>query len=193
MKTLFRFLLFGLVLALGVQAGPAIYPGNGHAYEIVNGNYFWDAHENAPGHLLNGVPAHLAIIDSQALQDFLLTNMERVDELGTGGAWFGLFRQSPIGTPNVNGDWAWNNGQALSFTFTPWASGEPDGWAAYLLPDGTWGSSEGSYFRLAIVEYDSIEPPAETPEAATMLMIASGLFLLRALAQRRTALPLWRL
>jgi hypothetical protein len=186
MKLCFPVLLLA-ALSFSAPASPITWAvesgGNGHSYEIIGGDYYWTALENAQARVYNGVQGHLALIPDLTTQEWLVSAFA-ADFGPSEGIWIGLYKQLPDTTPSLAGEWTWVSGHTpATYGYANWAPDNPAGdWAAYMDVTGLWYSSGGSYYRRALVEYGAdAGEPGETVELGTLLMMATGLGALKLL------------
>ena len=125
------------VAGLSVHAAPVYSPDTGHFYDRVDAlpdaGYDWDAAKaTAEGMTYQGVQGHLAVITSQAENDFIVDNLS-LPEIGLVLNWLGGY-QLP-GSPEPAGGWTWITGE-------PW---DYDGWAP-REPNNSGGSENAMVF-----------------------------------------------
>ncbi|MGH7616382.1 MAG: lectin-like protein [Gemmatimonadaceae bacterium] len=93
-----------------------------HYYERVEAQLTWFQAEAAAENLFFlGIAGHLATINSQAENDFVLS-MFLGEPVGSGYRWLGGF-QTP-GSAEPGDGWRWVTDE--SFSFTNWVAGEPN-------------------------------------------------------------------
>ncbi len=102
-------------------------PENGHVYEVVavSSGITWNqALEAAAARSFDGVQGHLATFTSAAEYQFVVENLPEAFVTGAGRNpyWLGGFQTQPAAEPG--GDWVWVTGEP--FSYTNWASGEPN-------------------------------------------------------------------
>ena len=98
----------------------ALFPGNGHYYQVVRRKDIgWEeARRAAERMVINGVRGHLATITSREETDWIAQNTDS----GSGDLWIGGIQNSD--NDSSDNDWRWVTGEKWSFT--NWASGEPN-------------------------------------------------------------------
>ncbi|MFT9116331.1 MAG: DUF5050 domain-containing protein [Sporolactobacillus sp.] len=107
---------------------------NGHHYKLFNNNVDWSTDEK----YCENLGGHLATITSQGENDFLY---KYIKSNNTDSAYFGGVKK--------DGAWTWSDGE--TFSYTDWASGEPNDQSdseAYAMfyfkyTDGTWNDGDG--------------------------------------------------
>lgn len=161
-------LLLGAASAQAVTASGVTGDFGGHHYIELNASNWTDAEATAVS-----MGAHLVAVNSQAENDFLISTF------GSGHAlWLGFQRTGP--NP---GDFAWTNGDAV--TYTNWAGGEPNNLGgeqyAHTYTNGQWNDlSDNSDYagpKFGVVE--------AVPEPESYAMLAAGLALLGWTARRK--------
>lgn len=125
---------------------PILNPANGHYYEAisVSGGITWDdANAAAAARKFRSYEGHLAVVTSQAENDFLVTSFPNAFPANRPGFWLGGFQQLPSAAPDQG--WTWVTGEP--FTFTNWLSGEPND--AFVEEDvlhfHCWGAPAGAW------------------------------------------------
>ncbi len=140
----------------------------GHHYIELESSNWTDAEAAAVS-----MGAHLVAINSQAENDFLISTFGSNHAL-----WIGFQRTGP--NP---GDFAWTNGDAV--TYTNWSSGEPNNSGgenyAHTYTNGQWNdlanNSDYAGPKFGVVE--------SVPEPGTYAMLMAGLGLLGWTARRK--------
>lgn len=123
-------------------AGPsAVWPGNGHTYELVEENISWlSAYSTAAGKSLEGNPGYLASVTSQPEQDFIFNTFNRP---GLHAIWIGLTSAPALGgagNPGIGGSGA---------PYWVWTSGEPTGYVNWVKAENGYGYNEpNNYFGI---------------------------------------------
>ncbi len=170
-------------------ATPMFNPNNSHYYEAVSGSYDWeDARQIAAGSSYMGLMGHLAVLTTQTENDWVWNSL-------------GMPQRYLLGASDKTGEgvWEWVTGE--SWTYTNWASGEPnngDGdyeedalsfdnvettgtWNDLPYIHNLWGDDDFQYILGYIVEYEyPIEGEgdpeiAPVPEPGTWLLLSAGL------------------
>jgi Tol biopolymer transport system component len=132
-----------------VATGPVLDISNGHYYEAVRvyGGVNWGAADtDAEARIFGGAQGHLATINSQDEQDFVLNSLPQVKAPMTSpfGAGYWLGGLQPAGSGEPAGGWRWTT--AEGFSFNAWISGEPNNFGgaedriAYWWYPGATGS-----------------------------------------------------
>jgi hypothetical protein len=178
------------------HAVPILNQSNGHYYDVVDGNFSWEAANlaaNSSSYM--GLSGHLVTITSASENAFL------TDNFGASGLqlhWTGGIQ--PAGTVEPGGGWSWVTGEA--FTFSNWAPGEANNtngeednlefwWADQSNSNGAiWNdlsSGNMSYISGYVVEFEAILVHA--PEPSSLALAGIGIVLLAAhgLHRRRRA------
>lgn len=157
--------------------------GNGHFYDFVAGDFTWhQALDESGAMTANGWEGYLATVTSQAENDFLVSISSQL-------GWIG---------GSDNGDdvnaWTWRTGPEAgqAFTFTAWASGEPndccggENYAHLNWAPGQWNDHGGpgnpDQRNGFFVEFSA--PPIPEPETYALLL--AGLGLVGVATRRRT-------
>ena len=172
MSILKQFALSSLLLA--AASAQAVTPTGvtgdfgGHHYIELNASNWTDAEAAAVA-----MGAHLVAVNSQAENDFLITTFGSSHAL-----WIGFQRTGPNPT-----DFAWTNGDAVSYT--NWSAGEPNNLGgeqyAHTYTNGKWNDlADNSGY--AGPKYGVVEA---VPEPGSYAMLASGLALLGGTARRK--------
>jgi hypothetical protein len=165
---------------------------NGHTYNRVffDRPIFWaDAKDIAAAMTLNGMQGHLAVITSEAEDQFIINNFEVFTNTTGGlegfGPWIGAFCDVSVavtgGFCRQVTNYAWVTGEA--FTYNGFGTGEPsgdgfgnfpdDGGVEYLRVTDGWNDSRARENRVFsfIVEF----APASVPEPGSLALLALGL------------------
>jgi hypothetical protein len=164
--------VLGLVVAEVATAQPVYSEVTGSWYELVHGPAItrWDAHDAAMAKTHNGMGGHLAVITSQAENDFLTDTFlhSPVDYR----YWLGS--NQPAYSSEPDGNWQWVTGEP--WAYDSWYTGQPnnnagpaeDSMEIFANPDGDphrgkWNDLVADYEwnNGYIVEYETI--PAQNP------------------------------
>lgn len=121
------------------HSGGSLYSSNSHCYKVLTTTQSW-ATANAACTALDST-AHLAKIDSAALQSFLLTNV-----VTSGEVWTGLTDR------NMEGMLQWADGEIWS-SYPPVTASEVDCFSVDSA--GLWQSKSCTVLLQAICEYNS--------------------------------------
>ncbi len=127
---------------------------NGHYYEAVPapaGINWFNANSTSTGMTFNGANGHLASVNSQQEQDFIVNTFPQVKAPTTSpfgaGYWLGGFQ--PSGSAEPAGGWRWTT--AEGFLYSSWIPGEPnnfggaeDGIAYWWYPGATGNGANWS-------------------------------------------------
>lgn len=184
-----------LLLSCGnVFALPIYSPVTGHYYEAVSGTYDWSvAKSSAEGSSYNGIFGYLAVLTSQAENDWVWANLGNPSYYWIGGS------QDPLGIEPAGG-WGWVTGE--TWAYTNWNAGEPNDSSIFgniddniqLWNNGKWNDINGissnsiygtsspsgsTYYQGYIVEY------AAVPEPVSLSFLGIGLFGLLKLRKRK--------
>ncbi len=146
-----RLLLMACTDLIGPVAGPVLWSGNSHYYELVRTSAtFSTAVRNAGTKLHSGLQGHLVTITS-AEENSLVASL-----CTSPPCWIGGTDEAQDGT------WRWAAGPEIGQTINPtfWASGEPNGGTGenYLCFSGAETSkwNDGSVQNMVyVVEYES--------------------------------------
>lgn len=142
-------------------------PANGHYYEAIpalDGITWDDANAEAAARKFHRYQGHLAVITSQAENDFIVTDLPQALPEGGPGFWLGGFQQLTSAAPDQG--WTWVTGEP--FIFTNWQSGEPNDWQGteedalhfhwndeLNAPIGDWNDNSRSFLAPGyVVEYE---------------------------------------
>jgi hypothetical protein len=121
------------------HAGGSLYSSNGHCYKLQSTTQNWQTAEQACVSL--GSTAHLAKIDSAALQTFILSNV-----VTSGQVWTGLTDR------NLEGQLEWADGEIWS-SYPAVTAAVTD--CFHLDSAGTWQSSSCTATKNSVCEYSS--------------------------------------
>jgi hypothetical protein len=117
-----------LLVLIGLQShialgAPVPFPGNGHYYDLVTGNFTWSEARLAAGaQSFGGVQGHLATLTTAAEDSFIRTTFAAEVAEFT-GPWFGAdWDHMGIG-PTAG--WSWVTGEPFA-GYVGWNFGEPN-------------------------------------------------------------------
>lgn len=165
------------LLALTGAVALALASANSHAISLIGPSVSYGGHEYALISADNwtnseafavSLGGHLVAVNDAAENNFIINTFGLNNSL-----WIGLYRTTPHGT-----DWAWTNGDAV--TFTNWAGGEPNDAGTgeeytHTYTSGEWNDlddnnsySGAKYGVLEIVR-------SNVPEPSALLMMLGGL------------------
>ncbi len=146
-------------------AGPVSNPANGHTYYLLAPTN-WPAAEAAAVSL----GGHLVTINDAEENTWVFNNFSTFGG-GDHPLWIGLTDQE------TEGEWRWISGERA--TYRNWAPGEPNSGGGFFPdedhvlmwnpssdhPPGSWTDSPSNQVWAAVVEVDSVAPPARTSAA----------------------------
>lgn len=196
-------IVFGLALVTGssvANAEPTQWSGNNHWFEVVTaaGGISWDSAQSAA--LARG--GYLATLTTNAENAFVFGLANAAPsawivfggQFGeVGGPWLGGFQ--PVGSPEPDGNWTWNNSEGLFITpgyNTNWISASPNNFGGNenrlqfyglnLQRSALWNdANNAALLQGYVVEWNT----APVPEASTWVLLASGLCALGLRARSR--------
>lgn len=191
MKKILASTAIALGLAAPAAAAPVQWSANGHWYEVIwaHTSVTWNqAKSMAESMTHGGQSGYLASITSAAEQAFV--NGVNAAFAASSSHHHGQYVSAWLGGNDIasEGTWAWTTGEA--FTYTNWASGEPNDYSSgedNMLgwwSGDRWNDCSGtcSGVQKFVVEYDSA--PGQVPVPAS-LPLALGAFGLAGLISRR--------
>jgi len=180
------------------QAAATYWPGNGHSYEVVlaPGAISW-TQADAAAHAAGG---YLATLTSDAENTFVFNlaadpqywRLDTTHNFGIGPYLGGLQTNK---TSEPGGNWAWETGEAWSYT--KWAPDEPNnsygaedylqffGYGALMTPQWNDCANDNSVFVPGNYAISYIVEFVPEPSTTTLVCLAGGAALVRRLHRRR--------
>lgn len=182
MKKIYLLVLFFFAMVSTALAVPLCWNDNGHYYEQVQSNAFWNTAKVAAELMTySGMNGHLVTITSQSENDFLNNNWN------VGMYWIGAYQYDKLAEPA--GHWRWVTDEPWGYTNwspqnvidQPDNSGNVEDWAQFQgpvgLPSGLWNDwgENGDWAQVSHGYFVEYESNAVVPEPTTLSLLGLGL------------------